>query len=83
MGKNQGPIKSGQPGKMGVKQIVPQVLVTVNPSTGQLHVNANFKDWDQVENMLIDALRAAYNQRIKESESPIAVPEQRIILPGS
>ena len=81
MGKNE-KHKLGQP-EMKATKIVPQVLVTVNPTTGQVHVNANFKDWNQTENMLIDALRAVWNQRMKDEQSPITVPQQRIIIPGA
>jgi len=81
MGKNEGQ-KQGQPVGMEVKKIAPQIIITGNPGTGQLHVNPNFKDWNQAENMLIDALRAVWNQRTKEEQSPITVPQQRIILSG-
>ena len=81
MGKNE-KHKLGQPG-MKVKQIIPQVILTVDPNNAnQLQIIANFADWDKVESMLIDALRGAWDQRTKEKQSLIKIPKQQISLSG-
>jgi len=73
MEKNQGQEPESS-GGVKVKLVIPQIIIMLNPTTQKLQITANFKDWDQVENMLIDALRAAYDQRKKGDQSLITIP---------
>lgn len=65
------------------QKINPQILVTLDLARKQVHVNCNFQDWEQAISMLIDALRAAQNQKVNEKKQNVVLAKPQIIIPRS
>ena len=64
-----------------VKKANPQIVVTLDLAMNQVKTECNFKDWDNAIGMLIDALRGAHVQKMKEKDQKIVLAKPQIILP--
>ena len=84
MGKNDKPFWAGNQPKVQpqVKKVNPQITVILDLATKQVRTGCNFQDWDMAIGILIDALRGAHIQKMKEKDQKVVIAKPQIIVPS-